>query len=69
MYKQAWDNKRKIMEFKMDQQEEHYEPWNDAFEISYNDNTYGDNNDTQNNYIGWNSSADMKTGVEDEKYE
>ena len=62
MYKQAWENKRKTMEVKMDQQEENYEQWNDTFEISYNDDTHivnGDD-DAQNSYIDWSSTADLQ---------
>ena len=58
MYKQAWENKRKTMELKMDQHEENYDQWNDTFEISYNENSIGDNDEVQNNYIGWNSTVE-----------
>ena len=62
MYKQAWENKRKTMEVKMDQQEENYEQWNDTFEISYNGDPHivnGDD-DAQNSYIDWSSTADLQ---------
>ena len=61
MYKQAWENKRKTMEVKMDQQEENYELWNDPFEITYNDDSQGGNehHDDHNSYIDWSSNVDM----------
>jgi len=61
MYKQAWENKRKTMEVKMDQQEENYELWNDTFEISYNDDTHAgnDHQDDQHSYIDWTANVDM----------
>ena len=57
MYKQAWENKRKTMEVKMDQQEETYEPWNDTFAISYDEDSHGDTDNAQHNYLGWNNST------------
>ena len=59
MYKQAWENKRKTMEVKRDLQEENFEQWNDAFEITYDEETHSDSYDGGNNFIGWSSTSDM----------
>ena len=51
MYRLAWENKRKMMKEKVDQ-EDNYEQWNDAFETSYND-AAGEIADDGTNSIDW----------------
>ena len=57
MYRQAWENKRKDIQEKKDLQEDNFEQWNDAFEISYDEDTQGDafvdGFGDSDNYIDW----------------
>ena len=54
MYWLAWENKRKMMKEKLDQ-EDIYEQWNDAFETSYND-AAGEIADGSTNSIEWSNA-------------
>ena len=54
MYWLAWENKRKMMKEKVDQ-EDNYEQWNDAFETSYND-AAGEIADGSTNSIEWSNA-------------
>jgi hypothetical protein len=51
MYRLAWENKRKMMKEKTDQ-EDNFEQWNEGFENSYND-VAGDITGYSDNFIEW----------------